>query len=248
MNEYQCIKRHASKIARYQNSGHDARSLIAPGPITSSIQTSSSCKVKGNKEKSKAIKNHLSEHRRNIMDMQNRISRRLNDELKFECRKMQKRASWKKKEFEHVKPKVFEDSDSSITTAAASTSIGSSVEEISDPSSLSSTNSASSSRHKYYGEVPEYILKRQIINGRKERQKECTQTKCTGHGNKHISSASNKIESSDLSSTIEQLRKEIRCLPFGLQSEGSIKKRTALEQQLKKLEKEKRMLGKKDYW
>lgn len=258
MNEFYCVTNQASRIAEYQNSGYDARSLIAPEPITIIENFSHKQKVKSK------VLNHQAEHRRRLSDMQHRMSRRLSDEKKNESRKKDERESWKKKVFEHVRSKVFEDSDSSIQTVAT---IGSSVEELSSLPSLKSkdalddrslsTTTNSSSRHKYFGEIPEYILKRRIMNGRRGRKKDSSNIENGKHNSLSvidddlIPSPSTRKEAKMLQSKldlrIEHIRSELRSLPFGLQSVGSIKKREKFEHQLKEIEKEKKMLAKRTF-
>jgi hypothetical protein len=248
MDEFYSINNHASKIAKYQNSGHDARSLIAPKIIDVDPCISNE---KSNKKKSKVV-NHQIKYRRTLKEVQQKMSSRMSDEQRKEMRQKSKRELWKKRQFNHVTSKVFEDSDSIQTASTISTSVEdmSSIPSVKSRCTVSEeslSNCSTSSKHKYFGEVPEYILKYRIENGRMRRN-ESIQPVVDGEGIADLPIAKESTRETlkiDLDSRINQLRSELRSLPFGLQSSGSIKKREKIETQIKDFEKERKKLDKK---
>ena len=112
-------------------------------------------------------------------------------------------------------------------------------------------NISTVSRHKDYGRVPDYILKRRISDAKRRNG---NVAKLNNSSDESIDvvddfgwkkdSARKKILA-DLSCQENIVRESLSKLPFGLQSNGSIKKRQRLEQELKGIEKRRRSLTKK---
>ncbi len=260
----------AAEIARRQNSGSDARSLIAPEE-SEVIQVDAISTPPNKRNKKKREINHQAKNRRQIQQLQRQKARRQSVENEKVMKQLKSQELKKKKQFGHVKSKVF-DTTRSCTMKKSnidpSSSEISTVESTLESLTLSSNGSDLASgkssildvnvknistvnRHKDYGRVPEYILKRRISDAKKHQENLSKLDNSSDGPSDEVvdfgwkkDSARKKVLA-DLSRQENIVRESLSKLPFGLQSNGSIQKRQRLEQELKGIEISRKSLTKK---
>jgi len=267
MNECYLAASQASRIAKYQSSGYDARSLISPEPEEAVYVQ----KPLGTNKKVKKERNYQAHNRRQLLDMQRQTSRRLSAEKETEIKLEKKKNLRKQKDFGHVRSslhstkKVFQDlsseqestlaTESTISSSMGSLSLSSMESIVYQKVGSAELSGSTSTRKKGYGKVPSYILKRRIMDVRKQQQDLSIVTNDARKATVEIEPMTARIKDSDRRKLIadlevreNEIKSSLRSLPFGLQSSGSIKKRERIECELKEVEEEKKMLSKKTWF
>jgi hypothetical protein len=228
----------------------------------------------GKGKKCTKLKNHQAILRRQLQTIQNEKLKTDNDEEKKRLKKINMIEHKKKEKFGHIKPKVFECTDYTARTDTNSTAAISSFDSSSlqtsgtyhkplmQLSNIIEADQCTNSLHSNFGRVPDYILRRKIEEGKKLAQMEEQQAalvKTKQHGNNEFScdekenrqysrKADAKALRKDLDVQMNTIKASILNLPFGLQSQGSIRKRQVLEADLRRLEKEKRATMKRHFF
>lgn len=250
MEEYLSRRNQASLIANYQTSGNDARSLLMD-PVIDNCQVRldhfGKSKTKETNHQAKLRKQLHNMHLEKVKACSTKEQNRLKQVNLIELRKQKK--------FGHVKPRVFHTEDSTIATASTAISLNDSLSfgNISMPllSENLLTRGSTCNVHSSFGQVPSYILRRKIEEGKKlQRTDEAFIDRDTDKEkeNRPVKTfINNKALAKEYEMKINNVKKSLRLLPFGLQSQGSIRKRQGMEADLKKLEHEQRMLLSRKY-
>jgi Tfp pilus assembly protein FimT len=206
----------ARLFAARQREGSDVRSLLC-FPETEITQV-----IKTNDKDEKRGINFTHRNMKMLRLKQEQIRKQNQEKQTQNVQVQEKDKKLKESKFQHVKPKVFEDK----TTEICNNSLCS----IQDFQKVPQTT-----LHKNYGQVPSYILKFRIANANKENEHNLS----IPSPEKTVEAASNKHERmkllTDLSLEESRITKMLAKMPFGIQSDQSVQKRSKLENDLKRL-------------
>jgi len=242
----------AAEIAKRQNSGNDARCLIAPDehpfvPATLPVP----------KKKIRKPINHQAKYRKALIDIQLRNEQALAEQHEKAEREKCKMERIRQKCIGPVESKVFATKHASVsitTNSTASASLESSTSSASigavAPLPKDIRRQMGFDKHKSFGHVPKYILERKAIMAEAEQERTMiTEPEVVeifqplGMAKMRESERQSKLK--ELKESENQIKSELAKLPFALHSSGSMNKRGRLEQRLNEIVESRALLSKK---